>query len=74
MGVDIISFSLYNNNIMEVIDNTIVRKYILVDWDRPPSHERLSPKPIEMSENEAHSLNQALATNGQNKRYIRSEV
>ncbi len=73
MGLDIIDFNLYNNSIME-IDNSPIKKYILVDWDRPPSHERLSPKPIEMSEKEAHSLNQAMATNGQNKRYIRSEI
>tara|TARA_Y100000592_G_C5369738_1_gene267911 strand:+ start:686 stop:850 length:165 start_codon:yes stop_codon:yes gene_type:complete len=49
-------------------------QYILVDWSRPPAHERLSPKPILMTKEEAHSLNQALATNGQTKRYIKSNT
>ena len=56
------------------IDNSPIKKYILVDWDRPPAHERLSPKPVEMSENEAYYLNKAMATHGQNKRYVKSEV
>ena len=73
MGVDIINTCCYYNNTME-IDNSPIKKYILVDWTRPPAHERLSPKPIKMREKEAHALNQAMATNGQNKRYVRSDV
>jgi hypothetical protein len=73
LGVDIISINHYYNNTME-IDNSPIKKYILVDWARPPAHERLSPKPIKMRENEAHALNQAMATNRQNKRYVRSDV
>lgn len=73
MGVDIISANHYYNNTME-IDNSPIKKYILVDWARPPAHERLSPKPIKMREKEAHALNQAMATNRQNKRYVRSDV
>ena len=56
------------------IDNSPIKKYILVDWARPPAHERLSPKPIKMREKEAHALNQAMATNRQKKRYVRSDV
>lgn len=56
------------------IDNSPIKKYILVDWNRPPAHERLSPKPIKMRENEAHLLNKAMAINGQTKRYVRSDV
>ena len=73
MGVDIIGSSLYNNNIME-IDNSPIKKYILVDWSRPPAHERISPKPIEMSVNDAHSRNQGFSMNAKTKRYVRSEV
>ena len=73
MGVDIINTCYYYNNTME-IDNSSIKKYILVDWTRPPAHERLSPKPIKMREKEAHALNKAMAVNGQNKRYVRSDV
>jgi len=73
LGVDIISVSHYHNNTME-IDNSPIKKYVLMDWTRPPAHERLSPKPIKMREKEAHALNQAMAINRQNKRYVRSDV
>ena len=73
MGVDIISANHYYNDAVE-IDNSPIKKYILVDWARPPAHERLSPKPIKMREKEAHALNQAMATNRQNKRYVRSDL
>ena len=73
MGVDITYINCYYIDTME-IDSSPIKKYILVDWTRPPAHERLSPKPIKMREKEAHMLNQAMATNGQNKRYVRSDV
>ena len=53
------------------IDNSPIKKYVLVDWDRPPAQERLRPKAIKMREKEAHALNMAMATNRQNKRYVR---
>ena len=73
MGLDIGGDHHYNTFIME-IDNSIESKYILVDWDRPHGHERLSPKPITMTKNEAHKLNRALLINKQSRRYIKSEV
>tara|TARA_R110000772_G_scaffold204850_3_gene315072 strand:- start:246 stop:467 length:222 start_codon:yes stop_codon:yes gene_type:complete len=73
MGLDIGGNNHYNTFIME-IDNSIESKYILVDWDRPHGHERLSPKPITMTKNEAHKLNRALLINKQSRRYIKSEV
>lgn len=73
MGLDITHFNCYYTDIME-IDDSPIKKYVLVDWDRPPAHERLSPKPIKMREKEAHALNKAMAVNGQNKRYVRSDV
>ena len=73
MGLDIGSNNHYNTFIME-IDNSIESKYILVDWDRPHGHERLSLKPITMTKNEAHKLNRALLINKQSKRYIKSEA
>jgi hypothetical protein len=73
LGLDITYINCYYINTME-IDNSPTKKYILVDWTRPLAHERLSPKPIKMREKEAHMLNQAMATNGQNKRYVRSDV
>ena len=56
------------------IDESEEKKYILVDFDRPHGHERLSPKPIIMTINEAHKLNRALTINRQNKRYVKSEI
>jgi hypothetical protein len=56
------------------VDSSPIKKYVLIDWSRPPAHERLSPKPIKMQEKEAHALNQAMIINGQNKRYVRSEI
>jgi len=48
-------------------------KYILIDWSRPHAHERLSPKPILLTKDEAHKLNQSFALNGTTKRYVKSE-
>ncbi len=73
MGLDIGGDHHYNTFIME-IDNSIESKYVLVDWNRPHGHERLSPKPITMTKNEAHKLNRALSINRQSKRYIKSEI
>lgn len=73
MGLDIANLNCYYIDTME-IDNSPIKKYILVDWTRPPAHERLSPKPIKMREKEAHALNKAMTVNGQNKRYVRSEI
>jgi len=56
------------------VDNSPVKEYILVDWNRAPVHERLSPKPIKMSVYQAHSLNQGFTLNKQTKRYVKSEV
>lgn len=56
------------------IDESEKKKYILVDFDRFHGHERLSPKPITMTINEAHKLNRALTMNRQNKRYVKSEI
>jgi hypothetical protein len=56
------------------IDKSEEKKYILVDFNRPHGHERLSPKPINMTINEAHKLNRALLINRQNKRYVKSEI
>ena len=56
------------------IDNSSIKKYVLVDWSRPPTHERLSPKPIKMSVYQAHSLNQGFTLNKQTKRYVRAET
>ncbi len=51
-----------------------VHKYILVDWSRPPAHERLSPKPIELDIYEAWDLNRNLVLNGTTKRYVKSSI
>jgi len=67
LGVDIISFNSYNGVIMEMK----VFKYILVDWTRPPRPKGLNPKPISMTEKEAHDLNKALAFNRQDTRYVK---
>jgi hypothetical protein len=56
------------------IDNSPVKKYVLVDWSRTPVHERLNPKPIKMSVHQAHSLNLGFTLNKQTKRYVKSEV
>lgn len=73
MGLDIVGCYCYNNIIME-IDESKENKYILVDFDRSHGHERLSPKPITMTINEAYKLNRALTMNRQNKRYVKSEI
>ena len=64
----------FNDTFIMEIDKSIESKYVLVDWNRPHGHERLSPKPITMTNNEAHKLNRALLINRQSKRYIKSEV
>jgi hypothetical protein len=48
--------------------------YVLIDYNRPHGHERLWNKPVILTEQEAHSLNQGFALNGQSKRYVRSEL
>ena len=73
MGVDTNSVSDYNIIIME-IDRTPVRKYILINWDRPFVDKILNPKPVKMTEKEACFLNKAMAINRQNKRYVIHEV
>ena len=73
MELDIINFNYYNNFTME-IDKSKESKYILVDFDRHHGHERTSHKIISLTANEAHKLNQSLAMNKQNKRYVRSEI
>ena len=72
MGLDIIGFGCYNNDLME-IDNSNYSMYILIDWNRPAPHPMLSPPPIKMTEKEVHLLNQAMATNKQTKRYVKLE-
>lgn len=46
-------------------------KYILVDWSRPAKHERLNPKPISMTKEEAQMINNRLLLNGESFRYIK---
>ena len=47
-------------------------EYILVDWNRPHGHERIpTNKTIILTKDEAHDLNNLLALNGENKRYVK---
>jgi hypothetical protein len=48
------------------------KEYIIVDWSRPHSHERVSTnKKIMLTKDEAYDLNKLLTLNGENKRYIK---
>ena len=51
-------------------DNTL-NQYQLIDYSEAPPHPILAPKPIKMTEDEAHKINQAFALNNTTKRYIK---
>lgn len=47
--------------------------YDRVDYSKPAPHPLLAPKPIKMTEIEAHSRNQAFALNRASQRYVKQK-
>jgi len=47
--------------------------YDRVDYSKPAPHPLLLPKPVPMTESEAHSRNQGFALNHVTQRYIKRE-
>lgn len=45
----------------------------MIDYSKPAPHPLLAPKPIKMSEVEAHSRNQAFALNRASQRYVKQK-
>ena len=56
------------------IDNTNKSKYFLFDFDKPHGHERVSNKPVVLTDKEAKHKNYAFAINKTNKLYVRSKT
>lgn len=58
----------------EINLNEKIFLYDRVDYSKPAPHPLLAPKPIRMTENEAHSRNQGFALNLTTQRYIKREA
>tara|TARA_B100001248_G_scaffold128994_1_gene96684 strand:- start:2101 stop:2271 length:171 start_codon:yes stop_codon:yes gene_type:complete len=52
-------------------DTTAEHKYILINYDKP--EPIIKPKPVTLTEYEAHTLNRGFAFNRLAKRYIKNE-
>jgi hypothetical protein len=52
-------------------DNTPLHTYQLIDYSKPPPI--LPVKESQLTENEAHNMNQAFGLNGTTLRYIRKD-
>lgn len=58
-------------------DSNLIKPIFLydrVDYSKPAPHPLLSPKPVYMTESEAHSRNQGFALNLTTQRYIKREA
>jgi len=58
-------------------DSNLIKPIFLydrVDYSKPAPHPLLAPKPVRMTEDEAHSRNQGFALNLTTQRYIKREA
>lgn len=57
----------------EINLNEKIFLYDRIDYSKPAPHPLLAPKPIRMTENEAHARNQGFSLNHVTQRYIKRE-